>query len=550
MEILERLLFVAQKKYLNSPEQQINLIEQILRENSISQNMSELHQHGIVTWLIETFYDYDQKVPYNAETTAQKYSAILQAIYKFLINSCMVVRVISQLENPMTSPFNYPKLLNIVEQQYPSANAVYGIWPPSMLALAEYSDYPKISASIEKLKLNPLHNHVEIERVLQILNKTTDMFQFKNLLLSTFQAYCEQSPPPPMPLTTRNMIELLNAMHIDLEMLVETEWNRELQAGLDKFIHYSNQIIDLNDIKTTLNTTGGQKNLFNQLSLQEGDNLQCLRIFTQKLHAAVGPEPWSYREDGMKKMALAIKYSELQENHNLSDHYMATPHMDGTNFFRHSVAALNWNLQRGKALQNLEKYFIGKEQACYKAKIEKEKQIQEQQERTARLELAAQKKAQTMALLCACHFCKKPISFDMQQICTDCFNKEGGHICDICHKPLETHAEIKDSRCTNCTDLIQLDLMAQEEEAHLAMEEAKKRMCFICKQMKTPFQIGPPPALNCDACLKGLGPSSSASTSRFAVPNPQRQCPTCHTFKLPSEMSPTDIICYACKTPK
>jgi len=362
-------LFIAQKKYLNSPEQQIILIEQILHQNSISQNMSELHQHGIVTWLIETFYEYDQKVPYNAESSAQKYSAILQAIYRFLINSCMVVRVISQLEKPMTSPFNYPKLLNIVEQQYPSANTVYGIWTPSMLALAEYSEYPKISASIANLKLNPLHNHEEIDRVLQILNKTSQMFQFKNLLLSTFQAYCEQSPPPPMPLTTRNMIELLNAMHIDLEMLVETEWNREIQAGLDKLTHFSKQIIDLNDIKTTLNTTGGSKNLFNQLSLQEGDNLQCLHIFTQKLHAAVGDNPWSYREGGMKKMGLAMKYSELQQNHNLSDHYMAsTISMDGTNYFRHSVAALGWNLHRGRSLHNLERYFKEKKKPATKPK--------------------------------------------------------------------------------------------------------------------------------------------------------------------------------------
>ena len=548
MEILERLLFIAQKKYLNSPEQQINLLEQILQENSISQNMSELHQHGIVTWLIETFYDYDQKVPYNAELTAQNYSAILQAIYRFLINSCMVERVISQLQSPMTSPFNYPQLLNIVEQQYPSAHVVYGIWTPSMLALAENSEYPKISASIANLKLNALHKHEEIDRVLQILNKTTHMFQFKNLLLSTFQAYCNQSPPPSVPLNTTNMLELLQAFTIELEMLVETEWNRELQAGLDRFSRFSKQTINLDDIRKTLNTTGGNKNLFNQLSLQQGDNFQCIQLFTHKLDATVGSNPWEYRIDGMKKMGLAITYQDIQSSHNLSDNYMARLSADGrTNLFRDTVTALNWNLKKGKPLINLERYFIQKEEAYIQEILEKQKQHEAAQQKAARLELAAQKKAHTMATLCACHFCQKPIPFEMNQICKDCFEKENGYLCSICGGKLETSAEMKASTCNSCNELLLEDFMEQQSAAELAKEEALKRMCFMCKQMKSPSDIGPAPALNCEACLRSF--NSLSSSSRFAIPNPQRQCPVCRKFKLPSEMSASDILCYECKPP-
>ena len=538
-ELLERVLFVASKKHLQPAETELQYLKDILEENLISDNMSELHQHGLVVHLIESMHAIDITVPYIAETTGQRYSTILEAIYRFLIDSCMIARVKAKLQSSMTSSFDYETLFKTVELQFPSECDVFGVWRTSMVALVQSPELPTITGAIELLRDNPIHTHEKIINILHILGHLPNLYRYKDLMLNAFQAYCTAETAG-HPLTSQNLLEPLAPMNLTVELLVATEVNPKLQDGLNLLKRYPPSRIHIDEMISFLNKAGRTNNLYNKMCIDEGNNEQCLVLFGQKLKDEVGDDAHGYQKQ-FKGKGLIILFSEAQQEFNLSDDYLAMPIPNSPNLLRQIVSRLGWKITSGswnlKALRN---DFEKREQLCEQKLIEQQKQI----EKDERLKLAAQKKANAIAELLTCIKCKQTTSLEEEQVCKDCLQK--GFQCSICQTLLESIPEIKATMCISCIEVDRLDEIEQQKAAQLALEEAQKRQCFMCKQMKSPSEIAPAPALHCHACLTSL--STTNTLGRFANPNPHRLCGLCGQNKTPAEMGDSEIVCKTCKS--
>lgn len=432
----ERACHIAKKQYLSDSGRELAVLRKILSAKSV--DLSTMHQHGLITPLLILMLDCDQNSTPKPESVrhAQICSETLAELYS-LLNS---FPLLDDLRNSLVSAdgpsdFTYHQLLEAIES---STVHVGGLqYRPTLTTLLQGPLKDELLAFINQSCTANKDTNIKL------CSGHTKMHLMVSTATSLFSKYCN-SGEHTQKLGPSHFKEILKHTKVDPAELVQTElWSQMIHALNLESLH---PLVDSEGILKHMSSyTSG--NLHNLLSIQQGDNQQCLRLLAMHLSKEIGEGPAAFKHGLVQFAARGKLLSYVMEQcktHNLSDRYMSENH-------QHVWNTLNWYVNLAESsFQSVRSHFEILKQTFDAEAIAQMQQTQQDQQREQRLIASAVK---MQAYRCYVQGCANKIPLNTL-FCLGC-SEAGKVVCTICGKLLTSDPEFKSRMCMDDMDLIE-----------------------------------------------------------------------------------------------
>lgn len=483
---------IAKKQFLCDPKIEFNVLTSILSAQGMT--MSSLHQLGAFVHLAPMLVDLANQstpTPCSNEHTAichETLSRVLLMMNNFTVLDAIHASLLGDLDS--RDKFGYFQLWQAVEcspymrpddgsyDAKPSLTSIIASLKPNLLAMV------RVCAQHENMTWL-LEQHEHMQGFLPVAKSLIARF------CATYGTGNEQcTKPARTKLGLSQFIAIFEHTQVQPEAFVQTElWANTVESLKLEAMH---DLVDTDAILRGMSVLSRQANFYNLLCIQEGDNMQCLRLLDIILREEVGTKEQAYNsayaQPGSKNMLLSLVMHHCTQLH-LSDRFMAVHHLDVWD-------NLDWHHHhKGSAF-----FLVSQHYSQLAEKIAKEDQ--EAADKQARL-----MRVNEVTARFRCIHCKAKIPAD-SLVCPSCL-AEGEVKCMMCNTGLHSVMEIKARLCS--ADLA-IALLDDEPAAPVPI----MGNCAICNSN---FPHDDPTQQLCSDCIAVINESSmTCFQTQFPLP--------------------------------
>jgi hypothetical protein len=443
-------------------------------------DLSTMQQHGLINPLLNLMLAADKvSTPCPA---SQRHTQLCNEALTELYSKLNSYPLLDDIRKTLTSPevshdFTYHQMLVAIkastvhvgsEESRPTLTTL--LQGPLRDKLLSFINQCCTSKKDTNIKLCTQHPHM-----LAMIPKT----------LALFSSYSARSSEHTEKLGASQFTEILKHHKIDAADFVQTElW---LQMIVTLNLEAEHQHVNSDGILDMM-SKHSKDNLYNELSIKQGDNQQCLRLLKLTLSREIGVGKDAFKSAFVQADSRTKLLAYVQDNciaFNLSDSFMSDNHLK----VWHS---LNWYVNSGVHTKKtsfviVKEYYQGLKQTF----LDQANLVQEELKRAERLQKSAEKQK---AFRCYIKDCKANIPFG-KHFCDPCFDA-GLVKCSVCSKVLASETEFQSRMCMDC---ISLSSLSDESDS-------LTKKCLICNSQFQP-EMGPDSPEICKACFEAFSDS-------------------------------------------
>lgn len=465
--LFERALWVAKQKFLSTKDVELGLIKSNLAR--FQTDLCTLNTHGILSHLLAWMLRVDKETVIQPPKFGNDYTQANRETLTELYLSLNNVMVLEDTKatflrlgvGTTAGPGLTYKLLWQTIENSKASMYVGTVEAKPTLATILASQTSQLLDLVSQFNnghdtITPLlHGHSKMSLVIPTVHKFfcryVAMYQGKDGVHK---------------LGVTQFLQILDAAGIAAADLARTEiWMKAIHALK---LETDDPMVDTVDIVRFMSAF--PDNLFNELCIEQGDNMQCLKLLENALAKDVGKGidayTSAYTASSRKKILLSFVMEQCRVL-NLSDRFMSEHHGGVWKF-------LDWHVKhQGSSFCIVNEYYNGLKQVI---KLQEQQVLQDQEKAERLSKVADMKKA------FKCSQCNAPIQKD-SLICLQCL-EDGKAKCSICQGALKSFAEVQANMCACCIQAYDVSSSDIEEVTVVPV----MMECVICQSLSENHQ--------------------------------------------------------------